>query len=63
MILAKNVHQTLCQFEEDLHRNEVEFARVLELVSEQEMAIYNDMMVLEQMQKKNERTKELLNIS
>ena len=60
--MAKNVHQTLSQFEEDLHKNETEFSRILEMVSEQEMNIYHDMMVLEQVQKKNERTREVMTL-
>jgi hypothetical protein len=57
------VHQTLCQFEEDLHRNELEFARLLEQVADQEMNIYHDMMLLEQLQNKNEKTLEIFKIS
>jgi hypothetical protein len=30
------------------------------MVSEQEMAIYHDMMVLEQVQRKNEKTREVM---
>ncbi len=57
------MHQTLCQFEEDLHKNEVDFGRVLEQVSEQEMAVYHDMQILDIIQRKNQRTQEVLNIS
>jgi hypothetical protein len=33
------------------------------MVSEQEMSIYHDLMVLDQIEKKNEKTREVINLS
>ena len=54
------MYSTLTQFEEDLHENQREFHRVLDNVVEAEMQMYQDMALLNEIQKKNERTKLLL---
>jgi len=60
LILAKNIYTTLTQFEDDLHENQSEFQKILDSVAEHELQMYQDMALLEQTVRKNERTKLLL---
>jgi hypothetical protein len=45
------VHATLTQFEEDLHENQREFHRVLDTVVEAEMQLYQNMALLEDVER------------
>lgn len=60
MILAKSIYTTLCQFEDDLHENQTQFHSVLDSVVEAEMQLYQDMAVLQDIEKRNEKTKKLV---